>query len=102
MDGKKCRYGYGNYPQISLENARKIHTVARGLIAFGKHPATLLDTPGAIQNVKWTPPSRPPASRFLGRIDRNTPTGVGKTCAGQWHGTSWKKHPHGRGRCLSI
>ncbi|MDO9139044.1 MAG: tyrosine-type recombinase/integrase [Methylobacter sp.] len=51
LDGKKCRYGYGNYPQISLDNARKIHTVARELIAFGKHPAALLDAPGAIQMI---------------------------------------------------
>lgn len=51
LNGKKCRYGYGNYPQISLENARKIHAVARELIAFGRHPATLLDNPGAMQMI---------------------------------------------------
>ena len=51
FDGKKDKYHYGNYPQISLENARKIHTVARELIAFGKHPATLLDVPGAMQMI---------------------------------------------------
>jgi integrase len=51
LDGKKFRYGYGNYPEISLGNARKIHEVARELIAFEKHPATLLDNPGAIQMI---------------------------------------------------
>ncbi len=43
IDGKKFRYGYGNYPEISLEIARKFHTVARHLVALGKHPETLLD-----------------------------------------------------------
>lgn len=47
LDGKKFRYGYGNYPEISLDNARKIHTVARQLVEFGKHPSTLLDNSGA-------------------------------------------------------
>jgi integrase len=51
LDGKKFRYGYGNYPQISLLNARKIHAVARELIAFGKHPATLLDNPVAMRMI---------------------------------------------------
>jgi len=51
LNGKKDKYHYGNYPQISLGNARKIHAVARELIAFGKHPATLLDNPGAIQMI---------------------------------------------------
>ncbi|MDO9046923.1 MAG: tyrosine-type recombinase/integrase [Methylobacter sp.] len=51
LDGKKLRYGYGNYPQISLVNARKIHDIARELITFEKHPATLLDNPGAIQMI---------------------------------------------------
>lgn len=51
FDGKKDRYGIGNYPEISLVNARKIHTVARELISLGKHPATLLDTLGVIQMI---------------------------------------------------
>ena len=49
LENKKFRYGYGNYPEISLVNARKIHAVARELVAFGKHPRLLLDTPGVIQ-----------------------------------------------------
>jgi len=44
LDGKKQKYHYGNYPEISLENARKIHSVARELVHFGKHPSTLLDS----------------------------------------------------------
>lgn len=51
LDGKKDRYGFGNYPEISSVNARKIHEVARQLIAFGRHPATLLDNPGAMQMI---------------------------------------------------
>ncbi|MGZ8191458.1 MAG: Arm DNA-binding domain-containing protein, partial [Methylococcaceae bacterium] len=51
LGGKKFKYGLGNYPEISLENARKIHTVARQLVEFGKHPSTLLDNPGAKQMV---------------------------------------------------
>lgn len=44
LDGEKSRCGFGTYPEISLENARKIHLVARQLVEFGKHPATLLDS----------------------------------------------------------
>ena len=51
IDGKKYRIGLGNYPEISLSNARKIHEVARQLVEFGKHPATLLDNPEAKQMV---------------------------------------------------
>ncbi|MFI3155597.1 MAG: hypothetical protein QX199_05515 [Methylococcaceae bacterium] len=29
--------------RIGLANARKIHSVARELVEFGKHPSTLLD-----------------------------------------------------------
>jgi integrase len=47
LNGKKFRYGYGNYPEMTLDNARKIHAVARQLVEFGKHPATLLDHPQA-------------------------------------------------------
>lgn len=47
LDGKKFRYGYGTFPEIGVENARKIHTIARQLVEFGKHPATLLDNPEA-------------------------------------------------------
>ncbi len=49
IDGKKDKYHYGSYPEISLDNARKIHTVARQLVEFGKHPSTLLDNPEAKQ-----------------------------------------------------
>ena len=51
LDGKKFRYGLGNYPEISLSDARKIHTIARQLVEFGKHPSTLLDNPGAKQAI---------------------------------------------------
>jgi len=51
LEGKKLRYGYGNYPEISLSDARKIHTIARQLVEFGRHPSTLLDNPGAKQMV---------------------------------------------------
>ena len=51
INGKKFKYGLGNYPEISLSDARKIHTIARQLIEFGKHPSTLLDNPGAKQMV---------------------------------------------------
>ncbi len=43
----KFRYGYGNYPDISLVDARKVHAVARQLVALNQHPATLLDDPEA-------------------------------------------------------
>ena len=51
INGKKDKYHYGNYPEISLDNARKIHAVARQLIAFEKHPSTLLDSPEAKQMI---------------------------------------------------
>lgn len=51
LDSKKFRYRLGSYPEISLSDARKIHAVARQLVEFGKHPATLLDNPGAKQMV---------------------------------------------------
>ena len=51
IDNKKLKFGYGNYPQISLSDARKIHEVARQLVAFNKHPASLLDSPKAIQMI---------------------------------------------------
>jgi len=51
LNGKKDKYHYGNYPEISLSDARKIHTVARQLIELGKHPATLLDNPIAKQMI---------------------------------------------------
>ncbi len=51
LGGKKFKYGFGNYPQISLSDARKIHEVARQLVAFNKHPSTLLDSPNAIQMI---------------------------------------------------
>ena len=48
LDGDKFRYGYGNYPEITLDHARKIHAVARQLVELGKHPATLLDDAGKV------------------------------------------------------
>jgi integrase len=51
LDGKKFKYGLGNYPEISLDNARKIHAIARQLVEFGNHPATLLDNPAAKQMI---------------------------------------------------
>jgi len=47
LNGKKEKYGYGNYPDISLVDARKIHAVARQLVALNQHPSTLLDDPQA-------------------------------------------------------
>jgi integrase len=47
LNGKKEKYHYGNYPEISLADAGKIHEVARQLVEFGKHPETLLDNPDA-------------------------------------------------------
>lgn len=43
IGGKKEKYGYGNYPEITLDHVRKIHAVARQLVELGTHPATLLD-----------------------------------------------------------
>ncbi len=51
LDGKKFKYGYGSYPEIGLSDARKIHAVARQLVMFGKHPATLLNNHGAMQMI---------------------------------------------------
>ena len=47
LNGKKEKYGYGNYPDINLIDARKIHAVARQLVALNQHPSTLLDNPEA-------------------------------------------------------
>ena len=56
VDGKKDKYHYGNYPEISLLDARKIHDVARKLVEFGKHPATLLDAPASKpRSTSWRP-----------------------------------------------
>jgi integrase len=51
LGSKKFKYGFGNYPEIGLSDARKIHAVARQLVEFGKHPATLLDNPEAMQMI---------------------------------------------------
>ncbi len=48
---KKFKYGIGNYPEISIANARKIRAVARQLVEFGKHPSTLLDNPKVKQMI---------------------------------------------------
>jgi integrase len=44
IDGKKYKYHYGNYPEITLDYARKFHAVARQLLELGQHPATILDS----------------------------------------------------------
>lgn len=49
LDGKKLKYGYGNYPELSIANARRLHAVARQLIEAGRHPATVLDDQAARQ-----------------------------------------------------
>lgn len=51
LDGEKFRVGYGNYPEISLFDARKIHAIVKQLVEIGKHPAALLNTPGAKQMI---------------------------------------------------
>ena len=51
LNGDKFRYGYGNYPEITLDNARKIHAVARQLVELGNHPSTLLDDAKAKQMI---------------------------------------------------
>lgn len=51
LAGKKGKCQYGNYPEISLVNARKIHTVARQLVELGRHPETLLENPEAKQMI---------------------------------------------------
>jgi len=43
LNDKKFKYGIGNYPEITLDNARKIHAVARQLVEFAKHPSTGCD-----------------------------------------------------------
>ena len=52
LGGKKHKYHYGNYPEISLLEARKIHLIARELVAVEKHPATLLDHADALRMAK--------------------------------------------------
>lgn len=43
LNGKKAKYGYGNYPDIGLAEARDLHAAARKLIAQGRHPVEVLD-----------------------------------------------------------
>ncbi len=52
LDGKKDKYHYGNYPEISLLEAGKIHLIARELVAVGKHPSILLDNLEALKMAK--------------------------------------------------
>ncbi len=47
LEGKKQKYGYGNYPEITLAEARVLHAVARRLVELGRHPAEVLDDDGA-------------------------------------------------------
>ncbi|MEQ6292077.1 tyrosine-type recombinase/integrase [Vogesella sp. GCM10023246] len=41
---KKYKLNYGNYPDIGLADARKLHTIAKQLLALGQHPAELLES----------------------------------------------------------
>lgn len=41
--GKRIKYNYGQYPAISLEQARRLHAIARQLAEQGRHPSELLD-----------------------------------------------------------
>lgn len=47
LGGKKQKYGYGNYPEISIEDVNKLHAVARRLVELGRHPAEVLDDDAA-------------------------------------------------------
>lgn len=44
LDGKTFKFAYGNYPEISIIDARKLHLAARQLIESGRHPGELLDS----------------------------------------------------------
>jgi integrase len=52
LNEKKYKHHYGNYPEISLVDARRIHIMARELVSIGKHPSSLLDNPVALQLAK--------------------------------------------------
>lgn len=39
---KKYKLNYGNYPEIGLADARKLHAIAKQLLARGQHPAETL------------------------------------------------------------
>ncbi|WP_432722272.1 tyrosine-type recombinase/integrase [Jeongeupia wiesaeckerbachi] len=44
LNGKKTKISYGNYPELSISDARKLHAVARHLVELGRHPAEVLDS----------------------------------------------------------
>lgn len=51
LDGKKTKYSYSNYPEISLAQANLLQMVARQLVEMGRHPAELLDSEEAKQQI---------------------------------------------------
>ncbi len=51
MNGKKSKYGYGNYPELSLAEARTLHAAARKLIELGRHPAEVMNSSIAKQMI---------------------------------------------------
>jgi len=51
LEGKKQKYGYGNYPEISIENVNRLHAAARSLVEIGRHPAEVLDDNEAKQAI---------------------------------------------------
>jgi integrase len=43
LEGKKQKFTHGNYPEISLADARTLHAVARRMVELGRHPTEVLD-----------------------------------------------------------
>jgi len=43
LDGKKQKYGYGNYPDITIAEANSLHAVAHKLVEHGRHPSEVLE-----------------------------------------------------------
>ena len=48
INGTRLKLSYGNYPDISLASARRLHDVAVGLAGKGLDVKAILDQPGAI------------------------------------------------------
>jgi len=51
LNEAKGKYKYGSFPEISLDNARKLNAAARQLVALGRNPADLLDSKDAKQMI---------------------------------------------------